>query len=57
MKNRTILGIVCIVLAIAVMFGAAPLVNVMTAGKTEVIRFRRDVPQGTRIAAEDVAGS
>lgn len=55
MKNRTILGIVCIVLAIAVMFGAAPLVNVVTAGKAEVIRFRRDVSQGTRITAEDVA--
>lgn len=55
MKNRTILGIICLVLAIAVMFGAAPLVNVMTAGKVEVVRFRRDVPQGTRITAEDVA--
>ena len=33
MKNRTILGIVCIVLAVAVMFGAAPLVNTLTAGR------------------------
>lgn len=55
MKNRTILGIICIVLAIAIMFGAAPLVNVMTADKVEIVRFRRDVPQGTRITAEDVA--
>ena len=55
MKNRTILGIVCIVLAVAVMFGAAPLVNTLTAGRVEIVRFSRDVPQGTRIAAEDVA--
>lgn len=55
MKNRTILGIICIVLAIAIMFGVAPLVNVMTADKVEIVRFRRDVPQGTRITAEDVA--
>lgn len=46
MKNRTILGIVCIVLAIAVMFGAAPLVNVMTAGKTEVIPVSQGCPPG-----------
>lgn len=55
MKNRTILGIVCIVLAAAVMFGAAPLVNTLTAGKVEIVRFSRDVPQGTRITADDVA--
>lgn len=55
MKNRTILGIVCIVLAVAVMFGAAPLVNTLTAGKVEIVRFSRDVPQGTRITADDVA--
>ena len=55
MKNRTILGIVCIVLAVAVMFGAAPLVNTLTAGKVEIVRVSRDVPQGTRITAEDVA--
>ena len=55
MKNRTILGIVCIVLAIAVMFGAAPLVNTLTADRVEIVRISRDVPQGTRITAEDVA--
>ena len=55
MKNRTILGIVCIVLAAAVMFGAAPLVNTLTAGRVEIVRFSRDVPQGTRITADDVA--
>lgn len=55
MKNRTILGIVCIVLAIAVMFGAAPLVNTLTAGKVGIVRVTRDIPQGKCITAEDVA--
>lgn len=55
MKNRTILGIVCIVLAIAVLFGAAPLVNTLTSGKTGIVRVTKDIPQGKIITAEDVA--
>lgn len=55
MKNRTILGIVCIVLAIAVLFGAAPLVNTLTSGKTGIVRVTKDIPQGKIITAEDVS--
>lgn len=55
MKNRTILGIICIVLAIAVMFGAAPLVSNLTSGKEEIVRVTKDIPQGKCITAEDVA--
>ena len=54
MKNRTILGIVCIVLALAVLFGAAPLVNTLTTGRTEVVRVSQDIPQGKCITSADV---
>ncbi len=54
MKNRTILGIVCIVLSLAVLFGAAPLVNTLTSGKAEIVRVSRDIPQGKCITADDV---
>ena len=40
MKNRTVIGIVCIVLAVAVTFVVSPLVNNISDKKTEVIRVR-----------------
>ena len=55
MKNRTIIGIVCIVLAAITMFGVAPLVNKMAAGKVSVVRVSADIAKGTAIKAEDVA--
>lgn len=54
MKNRTIIGIVCIVLAVATMFGVAPLVNKMAAGKVSVVRVSADIAKGTAIKTEDV---
>jgi pilus assembly protein CpaB len=54
MKNRTIIGIVCIILAVATMFGVAPLVNKMAAGKVSVVRVNADIAKGTAIKAEDV---
>lgn len=55
MKNRTILGIICIVLAAAVMFGVAPLVNQLAANKTNVVRVTADMIQGKMITAEDIS--
>jgi pilus assembly protein CpaB len=54
MKNRTILGIICIILAIAVSFGVAPLVNNMASSKTNIVRVVKDIPQGKQITADDV---
>lgn len=48
-KNRTVVGIVCMVVAVAVTFGVAPLVNRLTSGTTSVIRLSSDVKQGSRI--------
>ena len=54
MKNRTAMGIVCIVLAVAVTFIVSPLVNNISDKKTEVIRFVTDVSHGSEISEEDV---
>jgi len=52
MKNRTIIGVICMVLAVAVTFAIAPLVNRLTTDTSEVIRLASDVKQGTEITAD-----
>lgn len=54
MKNRTLIGIVCIIIAAIVTFGAAPLVNRMSDGRTEIIRMTTDVKQGFIITESDI---
>jgi len=54
MKNRSIIGILCIILTIAVTFGVSPLVNKMTEGKMEVIQLTRTIRQGEEITSEDI---
>ena len=54
MKNRTAIGILCIVLAVAVTFGIAPIVNRLTSDTTSVIRLSSDVKQGSQIADDQI---
>lgn len=54
MRNRTIIGIVCVVLAAAVMFGIAPLMNTVSSGKIEVAQVVKRIEQGQLITADDV---
>jgi pilus assembly protein CpaB len=54
MKNRTIIGIVCMVLAVAVMFGIAPLVNKVSSGTIKVVQVVKRIEQGGIITAESV---
>lgn len=54
MKNRTIIGIVCIALALIVTFGVAPLVNRMADSRTDIVRMKKDVNQGHLISEEDI---
>jgi pilus assembly protein CpaB len=54
MKNRTILGIFCMVLAVTVMFGVAPIVNKLSASRTEIVRIITDIPKGQQITDKDV---
>jgi len=54
MKNRTIIGIACMLLAIAVCFGVAPLVNRAASAKMDVVCVAGDVPQGRVIKEDDI---
>lgn len=49
LKNRTLIGIILIVLAIILCFGITPLFSVVLEQKTTVIRLKEDVPQGAQI--------
>lgn len=54
MKNRTIIGIVCIVLALVVTFAVAPLVNKLSDSRTDIVRLKSDVVQGHMIQESDI---
>ena len=54
MKNRTIIGIVCIVLALILTFAIAPLVNKMAESKVDIVRMKKDVVQGHQISENDI---
>lgn len=55
MKNRTAIGIVCIILAVAVTFGISPLVNKMTEGKTKVVVFSQNIAKGAKITEDNLS--
>ena len=54
MKNRTIIGIVCIVLALVVTFAVAPLVNKLSDSRTDIVRLKNDIVQGHMIHESDI---
>ena len=54
MKNRTIIGIVCIVLALVVTFAVAPLVNKLSDSRTAIVRLKNDIVQGHMIQESDI---
>ena len=54
MKNRTAIGIVCIILAVVITFVVSPMVNKVSDKKTETVRFTTNVTHGTKIKETDV---
>ena len=52
-SSRTIIGIICVIAALGICFGVAPLVNKVSDGKTEVVRVKETITQGSMIT-EDV---
>jgi pilus assembly protein CpaB len=54
LKNRTIIGIVCIVLALVVTFAVAPLVNKLSDSRTDIVRLKNDIVQGHMIQDSDI---
>ena len=54
MKNRTVLGIVCILLALVLAFVIAPFVNKFSDSRSEVLRVKQSVTQGHRMTGDDL---
>lgn len=52
--NRTIIGIICIVLALIITFGVAPVVNKISDQKVNVVQMKTDVERGHLITEDDV---
>ena len=43
LKNRTVLGVLCIVVSLLICFAVTPLVNAGLSQKTTIVRFVKDV--------------
>lgn len=54
MKNRTVLGLICILVALAITFVVAPLVNRVADKRVDIVRLKNDVSQGYKISEEDI---
>ena len=52
--NRTIIGIVCMIVAFVVCFGIAPLANRVTDEQVEIVRMRNTLLKGTCITEQDI---
>lgn len=54
MKNRTVLGLICILVALVITFAVAPLVNRVADKRIDIVRMKNDVSQGYKISEEDI---
>ena len=54
LKNRTVLGVVCIALSLIVCFAITPLFNAAKENSTEIVRMKKDVKIGQEITEKDV---
>ena len=52
--NRTVIGLVCMIVAFAVCFGVAPLVNRVAEEQVEIVRMRNTLVKGSCIAENDI---
>ena len=52
--NRTVIGIICVILALLITFGVAPLVNRFTEQKVDVVRVKNNIPRGHEITVSDL---
>lgn len=54
LKNRTVIGVICILLALLICFGVTPLFNKAVAEKTEIVRVVKNIKIGDEITADMV---
>ena len=57
LKNRTVLGVICIAIALVICFLITPLFNASASKTTEIIRMKNDVKIGQEITEKDVETS
>ena len=53
-RNRTVIGVLCILLALIICFGVTPLFSRSASEKTEIVRMTKDIKEGDEITAEMV---
>lgn len=53
-RNRTVIGVLCILLALIICFGVTPLFSCSASEKTEIVRVTKDIKEGNEITAEMV---
>ena len=53
-RNRTVVGVLCILLALIICFGVTPLFSRSASEKTEIVRVTMDIKEGDEITAEMV---
>ena len=53
-RNRTVIGVLCILLALIICFGVTPLFSRSASEKTKIVRVMKDIKEGDEITAEMV---
>ena len=53
-RNRTVIVVMCILLALIICFGVTPLFSRSASEKTEIVRVTKDIKEGDEITAEMV---
>ena len=53
-KNRTVVGVICILLSLLICFGVTPLFNKSVSQKTEIVRVVKEIKAGDEISKEMV---
>ena len=54
LKNRTVLGVVCIALSLIICFAITPLFNASKSSTTKIFRVKNDLKIGQQITSKDV---
>ncbi|NBK91676.1 Flp pilus assembly protein CpaB [bacterium 1XD21-13] len=54
LKNRTVIGVICIVLSLVICFGVTPLFNRSMSQKVEIVRVVKDIHTGDEITKDMV---
>lgn len=53
-KNRTVIGVICILLSLIISFGLTPLFNKSISQKTEIVRVTKEIKAGDEITKDKI---